>query len=204
MVVTSESFAHYHRASLLWERQALLKMRRVAGPGPLGGRVKALANQALFGRPLPDDAAAKIHDLKQRMVRERGRVKPGTINFKFSPGGLVDVEFVTQYLQLVYGRHIKGPVRSPNTRTALAALAARKDLGPKLDGLADAYERLSRAAGRLALVYNRSGDRAAFTPDEIDRALAVENQPTASADIQAALDRVAAVYAVVLADWGPA
>jgi hypothetical protein len=86
----------------------------------------------------------------------------------------------------------------------LAALAARKDLGLKLDGLADAYERLSRAAGRLALVYNRSGDRAAFTPDEIDRALAVENQPTASADIQAALDRVAAVYAVLLADRGPA
>jgi len=167
LVVTPASFERYHQTSQLWERQALLKMRPLLGPAALGRRMKTLANRAAFGRPLPDNAAADIARLKERMARERGKIKPDWINFKFSPGGLVEAEFLTQYLQLVHGRQAAGGVRSTSTLKALGALD-RRGLGPGgLQNVAEAYGLLSRVASRLLLVHGRNGDEAAFTEEEV-------------------------------------
>ena len=176
LVVSLQSFAKYHETSQLWERQSLLKLRRVIGSTGVGGRVKAAANQAIFGRSLPADAAAKIHHLRMRMGRERGRIKPGTVNLKFSPGGSVDAEFLTQYLQMIHGGDAKGGMRSQTTRTALSTMVASglKDLA----GVIPAYDYLSRSASRLSLLYARSGDRAAYTVEEIDAAHLPDSEET--------------------------
>ena len=197
LVVTTDSFKRYHETSQLWERQALLKLRRVWGPTRLCERVKSLANAAIHGRDLPEDAAQKIDHLRQRMAKERGRIKPGSFNLKFSPGGMVDVEFVTQYLQLVHGRMARGGLRSTNTKKALVALAARGLGPPELQKVAPAYDLLTRASSRLGLIYARTGDRAAFTEEETAAmGLTGAGDDPVSA-IRDGMDVVRSVYAVV-------
>ena len=127
-------------------------------------------NRAIWSREIGPDDAAEIHRLKMRMKQERGRIKPDRINLKFSPGGLVDLEFAAQYMQLLEGADIKGGFRSPRTSEVWRAAAAR-GIGPRKAGqAAEAYELLGRVSSRLGLIYNRTGDRAGFTPEEIDRA----------------------------------
>ncbi|MBW2091721.1 MAG: bifunctional [glutamate--ammonia ligase]-adenylyl-L-tyrosine phosphorylase/[glutamate--ammonia-ligase] adenylyltransferase [Deltaproteobacteria bacterium] len=197
LVVTPVSLDRYHQTSQLWERQALLKMRRILGPKNLGSRIKGLANRAVFGGPLPSDAAERIHHLRLRMAAERGKLRPGMINFKFSPGGLVDIEFITQYLQMIYGRKYKGDVRSASTKKALLALS-RKGLGP--DGLkevAEAYELMSHMVNRLGLIHVRGGDEAAYTEQEI-AALGLPDIPgDPLSELYKAMDLVKSVYAQV-------
>ena len=194
LVVTADSFRRYHETSLLWERQALLKIRRIWGPEELGDRVLELAEEAIFGRDLPDDAAAQIDNLRLRMSKERGRIRKGSINMKFSRGGMVDVEFLTQYLQLIHGREYGREILYPDTGSALRSLA-NKGLGPEgLKGLEDDYGLLGRTACRLGLVYNRSGDRASYVPEEIDRAHLPDVGDPATESITRAMERVALVY----------
>ncbi|MBU2549503.1 MAG: bifunctional [glutamate--ammonia ligase]-adenylyl-L-tyrosine phosphorylase/[glutamate--ammonia-ligase] adenylyltransferase [Proteobacteria bacterium] len=198
LVVTPSSFARYHETSQLWERQAMLKMRLVLGPERLGTRVRGMAARAIFRRALPEDAARAIDGLRRRMIRERGPMKPGAISLKLSPGGMVDAEFLTQYLQLVHGRDHVGNVRSRTTQTALRALVA-KGLGP--EGLAEvvpAYELMTRLANRLGLIHGRSDDANGYSPEEV-RALTL---PVEGGDPLAGLEKAMAVvrrtYAEVL------
>jgi len=197
LVVTPASFTRYHRTSQLWERQALLKLRRVLGPGDLGTKIRAAAGRAVFHRPLPENAAEKIDELRQRMTQERGRLQGEAINLKFSLGGLIDVEFITQYLQMVHGRRNKGAVRSFSTSAALKALI-KKGLGPR--GLAElpaAHELISRIANRLSLIYARSGDSAAFTPEEIGSLNLAVGGPDPFIALQEAMETVKKLYAEV-------
>ena len=194
LVVTPVSFARYHQTSQLWERQALLKLRPLLGPASLGRRVKTLANRVVFGRPLPEDAARQIAKLKERMARERGRVRPGWISFKFSPGGLVEAEFLAQYLQLVHGAGAAGGVRSPSTRKALAALS-RRGLGPAgLKDVAEAYALLGRVSSRLRLVHGRSGDEAAFTAEEVATLNLPDLKPDPAEAVRRAREAVETAY----------
>jgi len=197
LIVTPSSFARYHQTSRLWERQALLKIRRLVGPKSLASRVRTLASRAIFVRDLPEDAWETIDRLRQRMTRERGRLKSGGINLKFSPGGLVDLEFITQSLQLVHGRRHKGGVRSANTRTALKAMV-RKGLGPeRLAKVLPAYELISRVANRLGLIYARYGDSAAYTIAEIEALNLAVTGPDPLTALRSAMDQVQDVYAEV-------
>jgi len=197
LVVTPASFARYHRTSQLWERQALLKMRRVLGPVDLGAKIRAAASRAVFHRPLPEDAAERIDELRQRMTQERGRLQGDAINLKFSPGGLIDVEFITQYLQMVHGRRNKGAVRAVSTSSALKGLI-KKGLGPR--GLAElpaAHELISRVANRLSLIYARSGDAAAFIAEEIGSLNLAVVGPDPFIALQEAMETVSKIYAEV-------
>ena len=65
----------------------------------------------------------EMRELRGRMERELGRETPGLSHVKFGRGGLVDVEFTTQALQLVHGGRHRA-IRSPNTLAALSAVGA--------------------------------------------------------------------------------
>ncbi|MBF0529282.1 MAG: hypothetical protein HQK55_08430, partial [Deltaproteobacteria bacterium] len=172
LVVTPSSFARYHETSQLWERQALLKIRHILGPEHIGAQIKNLAAHAVYHRSLPSDAKEQIHQVRQRMTKERGRIKPGFISLKFSPGGLVDAEFLIQYLQMVYRRRhedqeSRGPDQSVCTVQAIKLLIEEKQCPIELETVTQAYELLSRVAGRLSLIFNRSGDKAAYSREEL-------------------------------------
>jgi glutamate-ammonia-ligase adenylyltransferase len=104
LVTSFAAFRSYHESSAqLWERQAMLKARFVAGDRAFGKRVEGQIREYVYERPLPPGAAAEIHRLRTRMEVELGRERDGRLNLKVGRGGVVDVEFATQYLQLVHG-----------------------------------------------------------------------------------------------------
>jgi glutamate-ammonia-ligase adenylyltransferase len=107
--------------ALLWERQALTKARPVLGDPDLARRFAALRRARVFGPGLSDAERAEIHRVRLRMEVELGREGPGRIHVKFGAGGLVDIEFLTQVLQLAHGAR-DGRLRTPSTRRALGRL----------------------------------------------------------------------------------
>jgi glutamate-ammonia-ligase adenylyltransferase len=118
--VTLEAFQRYFSpggAAWNYERQALVKLRPLAGDFAFGQRIVAVRNECVYtGEPF--DAGA-MRALRERQVRQL--VKGGTINAKFSPGALVDAEYLIQALQITHGRdHLE--LRTTNTSDALTAL----------------------------------------------------------------------------------
>jgi [glutamine synthetase] adenylyltransferase / [glutamine synthetase]-adenylyl-L-tyrosine phosphorylase len=100
-----------------FERQAFIKLRFVAGNRTLGKAVEAHRNRFVYG-PEPWDLQTALH-LRQRQMTEL--VQPGTRHVKYGPGGLLDVEYMVQYLQLIHGHHHPS-LRTPNTLEAIEQL----------------------------------------------------------------------------------
>ncbi|MEI8355881.1 MAG: bifunctional [glutamate--ammonia ligase]-adenylyl-L-tyrosine phosphorylase/[glutamate--ammonia-ligase] adenylyltransferase, partial [Deltaproteobacteria bacterium] len=122
LVTSLESFKNYHHAEALsWERQSLTKARVLLGGETLKGNIEEIIRQTVYGRRADEEVRKEIHRLRMRMEHELAREKEGSYNIKTGRGGLVDVEFIVQYLQLKYG--IDYPeIRSVNTLQALQAL----------------------------------------------------------------------------------
>ena len=127
LVVPIDGFARYHDAAggaHDWERQALIKARFVAGDVELGARVMSIAEGAAYRHGAPD--AARMWALRLRMEEELGRerrtgdLSTSRFDYKVGRGGLVDVEFVTQWLQMKCGDDPR--VRARETEVALRQL----------------------------------------------------------------------------------
>ena len=118
-----------------FERQALIKLRHVAGDETLGHRVETHRDTYVYSKQ-PWDIGAAL-DLRRQQVKEF--VESNQINIKYSPGGLIDIEYGVQYLQLQHG-HRHAEVRTQNTLLALDALGRKKVLAkPKVQTLHEAY-----------------------------------------------------------------
>jgi glutamate-ammonia-ligase adenylyltransferase len=159
------SFAHfkeYHRESAqLWERQALLKARVVAGAASLGREVESEIDRIVYRGGEPD--GAEISRVRARMERELGRETTDRVNIKSGRGGLTDVEFLVQYLQLRHGAS-HPEVKQRATLDALAALAACSLLDAKEARFLDeGYRFMRRLENRLRIVQDRSIDRLVLT-----------------------------------------
>ena len=113
-----------------WERQALIKARFVAGDGNLGEELMALAHRAAYEGGAP--SAERMHNIRLRMERELGAERRGEgrarYDLKLGYGGLVDVEFAVQWLQMKHGEDSR--VRTTDTELALSALEACGYLDP--------------------------------------------------------------------------
>jgi glutamate-ammonia-ligase adenylyltransferase len=117
-------FREYHKtSSLLWERQALTKARFVAGDNTLGKTVEKIAENFAYGAGLPPDGIGEIHHLRMRMERELAGEDEHHFNLKKGKGGLVDIEFLTQMLQLSHGYRVR-QLRRRDTLSALQELRA--------------------------------------------------------------------------------
>ena len=143
--------AYWERWARTWEFQALIKARPVAGDASLGEAFVARAERHVWPDVLDADAVREVRAMKERtedVLRRKGvherEVKRGW-------GGIRDIEFAVQLLQLVHGRHDPS-VRSANTLTALEQLAAAGYVvvedARRLDG---AYEWLRTVEHRLQL-----------------------------------------------------
>ncbi len=124
LVSSLDAFEEYHKVSgRIWERQSLLKAR----PIPLTGSPKFLERllqtfwSISYQKNDPKQVASEIHTLRMRMENELAREKTGRYNLKTGPGGIVDIEFLTQYLQLLHGGDHPS-LRLQNTVGALRAL----------------------------------------------------------------------------------
>ncbi len=100
-----------------FERQAFIKLRFVAGNSALGKAIETHRDQFVYGTEAWDLQTA-LH-LRQRQMTEL--VEPGTTHVKYGAGGLLDVEYMVQYLQLIHGHHYPS-IRTPNTLEAIEQL----------------------------------------------------------------------------------
>jgi glutamate-ammonia-ligase adenylyltransferase len=140
--------AYYRRWSIGWEAQALLRAVPVAGDVDLGVRFLELADEVRFPQELPEPAIAEIARLKNRMERERmPRSVDPTLHLKLGPGGLTDVEWAAQLLQLQHGARVPG-LRTTSTLDALAGAAEA--------GLLSAAEADALIEGWRAAVWTRN------------------------------------------------
>ncbi len=160
LVISREAYEAYHRGggAETWERQALIRLRPVAGDPELGRAVAGLALDVLYGGPPRQDPRPEILRVRARIEAEVGKEGPDRIDLKAGRGGIVDVEFAVQALQLLHGWK-DGSLRSPNTLEALEALRSGAVLSEK-DGsaLAEGYRFLRRVEGRLRLLQERPTD----------------------------------------------
>ena len=100
-----------------FERQALIRLRWFAGDEQLGRRVESHRDSFTYGGQAWDWRDA-LH-LRQRQMKEL--VKPRDVNVKYSAGGLIDIEYAVQYLQLLNGKE-HPEIRVPTTLEALSHL----------------------------------------------------------------------------------
>jgi glutamate-ammonia-ligase adenylyltransferase len=152
LVRTLESHAaYYERWAKTWEFQALLKARPVAGDRALGqaylDRLSPLVWQAAQRENFVEDVQAM-----RRRVEQHVPAAEADRQLKLGPGGMRDVEFSVQLLQLVHGR-FDDSLRSPTTLQALAALAAGGYVGRDDAASLDAAYRLLRTLEHRIQLY---------------------------------------------------
>jgi len=159
-IVTSlAAFRHYHETgSELWERQALIKMRAAGGDASLGRDAEAVARAFAYGKGLTQAGVAEIDHLRMRMEKELAQESDSQFNLKKGMGGMVDIEFLAQMLQLTQGYRETG-VQQQGTLAALKALSDLKIIGrEEYRLLSDGYLFLRRLDHRLRLERQQSID----------------------------------------------
>lgn len=118
----SSHLAYYQRWAKTWEFQALLKARPVAGDLALGTEYIAAVEPLVWKAAERENFVADVQKMRRRVVENIPAAEVER-ELKLGPGGLRDVEFAVQLLQLVHGRS-DASLRSGTTLDALQALAA--------------------------------------------------------------------------------
>lgn len=157
LVTSIGSFREYHRTEAqIWERQALTKARVVFADERLRKEIEEVVQGTVYGSGAGEEERKEIHRLRTRMEVELAREKAGSFNIKTGRGGIVDIEFLVQYLQLREG-HAHPEIRSTNTLLALKAMhlfgiLAEDDIVTLQAG----YKFLRRLENRLRLIHDYS------------------------------------------------
>ncbi|WP_045879056.1 bifunctional [glutamine synthetase] adenylyltransferase/[glutamine synthetase]-adenylyl-L-tyrosine phosphorylase [Pseudofrankia sp. DC12] len=166
--------AYYRRWALGWEKQALLRARPLAGDPELAARFVELADEIRYPAELPAGAIAEVERLRDRMAIERvPRGVDRSLHVKFGPGGLMDVEWAVQILQLRHAHEIPD-LRVTDTMRALRALVAAGLLaGTEAESLRAAWLSASRVRNAVMLARGAPGDQIPRTTPALDRVAGV-------------------------------
>jgi len=137
-----------------FERQALIKLRRVAGDEALGRELEVHRDQFVYSDQVWDLDTAL--DLRRRQVAEL--VKPGTVNAKYSRGGVIDIEYAVQYLQIMHGKS-HAELRTSSTLEAIDGLLRVQLVSrQERDDLREAYLFLRAVIDGLRIVRGNARD----------------------------------------------
>ncbi|GAA5233867.1 bifunctional [glutamate--ammonia ligase]-adenylyl-L-tyrosine phosphorylase/[glutamate--ammonia-ligase] adenylyltransferase [Verticiella sediminum] len=174
VAATVSAFARYQRESAwAWEHQAITRARYAVGDAGVGARFEAIRRDVLL---LPRDAgvlAEEVRSMRARIAAGHPN-KSGLFDVKHDPGGMVDIEFVTQYLVLLHARE-HPPLLENLGNIALLRIAGEAGLiSPDLGRRAgDAYRRLRAEQHALRL---RGMEKARIAADALpeERAAVIE------------------------------
>jgi glutamate-ammonia-ligase adenylyltransferase len=176
--------AYWDRWAETWEFQALLKARAVAGNPWLGASFEQEAAARVWGRPFGADELRQVRRLKARAEQAVTRQGLADRELKRGTGGIRDIEFAVQLLQLVHGRADPG-LRSPSTLPALGALAAGGYVAPEdAAALDEAYRFLRTVEHRLQLYEDQQVHTLPNQPEarvRLARVLGYRDQASATA-----------------------
>lgn len=184
LVVTCEALRAYHETQAsVWERQALCRARAVSGQSSLREAIGQMRHELVFERALPAMLVESMGEMRGRMIQELTGESRVRYDIKKSRGGLIDLEYMTQYLQfwlaarhrlstptteMLRGERCDEETRSQNTHEALCALGEHGLIQRHFEGLdvpqlARDYMVLRRVELRLKL---GAQSREAVVPDE--------------------------------------
>lgn len=170
LVTGIDVFETYHRQTAQpWERQSMTRARMMCGPPAFLERGQNLIRELTYERELPPSLAVDIRRLRERMEKEIARETDERINIKTGRGGMVDVEFLTQYLQLLHGGRNRS-LQNQNTLILLREMVKLRILD-KEDGrvLLSGYKALRRLENKLRLLYDQSMNEFSATSGELRR-----------------------------------
>jgi len=201
VAVSLESFARYHDSqSWTWERMALTRARVVHAPQRLGRRVEDVIAQTLRASVEPAKVTADARDMRLKLAAQFS--SSNRWDLKFASGGLVDIEFIAQTLQLCTAP-TGADVLDTNTLAALrklgAAAALSADDAKALQSAATLQQALTQA---LRIALDGPLDPASATPGlkgVLVRAAGSENFAQLESQLSDAQDAVCRIFARVLA-----
>ncbi|MFM7149354.1 MAG: DUF294 nucleotidyltransferase-like domain-containing protein, partial [Gemmataceae bacterium] len=170
LVIPMSEFRRYFRpepgegGAQLWERQALLRGRVVFGEPAFAEEVLAALRGGVHGVPWQDSWIHEIASMRDRLEASRS-----PRDLKRGPGGLADLEFLSQMFQLKYGPG-EPALRTTNTWQILNALleTGKIDAATHAD-LRAGYGFLLRVQNRLRIVHNRTLDAIPESPEEVEK-----------------------------------
>jgi glutamate-ammonia-ligase adenylyltransferase len=169
----AQSFAafetHFAGTAELWERQAYLRARPIAGDLDVAGPFMTSLSELIYRPTSVESLAAYITAMRRRMERELTKEKTGERHVKLGSGGIVDIEFIAQFLQLAYGS-TRPALRVNNTLRALeAARHAGLLADPDVANLCDSYRFLRTVQNRLRIAADRETSALPQDPSRLDR-----------------------------------
>ena len=170
LVRTLDSYAAYYaKWSMVWEAQALLRADAVVGDPRVRERFTAMIDPLRYPEAgLSEADIREIRRIKARVDNERlPRGADPALHFKLGRGGLADIEWTVQLLQLQHGHEVPG-LRTPQTLAALAAAAGQGLIDPDdAATLGEAWRSASRVRNALVLARGKPGDQ--FPRAPLDR-----------------------------------
>ena len=151
----------------IWELQSLTRARVIAGDESLGHEFIELNHNLLYKKPALVNLAGSIRGMRQRMEAEVSKEDSSYYDIKVGRGGIVDIEFIVQYLKLLYGSKCAG-IRVTNTLLSLEALCKegllKKD---KYSVLKKSYIFLRTLESRLRIVHNMPSPLLPKSPEKL-------------------------------------
>ena len=149
LVSSFESFERYQRqldqnSAWTWEHQALTRARFCVGTSSLKERFEKIRHDVLSKSRTPSKLLVEVFEMRKKLWFSQ-KYKPGIFNGKYSPGGMVDVEFVVQYLILANAHQCEDLIENIGN-IGLLKLAENKGLIPATVGYeaANAYRQLRK------------------------------------------------------------
>jgi glutamate-ammonia-ligase adenylyltransferase len=201
-VAITNAITYYESMGQNWERAAMIKARPVAGDLALGAEFLEAIRPFIWRRGLDFSAVADIHAMKQRIDQHKGGAvamqgdpvaRIAGHNVKLGEGGIREIEFLVQTLQLVWGGRDPG-LRLPTTLGALRLLVRAGHIPRRAaDELDAAYRFLRQVEHRLQMVADRQVHALPERPAELERIAVFMGFPTAAAFAAALLERLARV-----------
>jgi len=215
LVTSLGAFERYHAEhAQVWERQALLRSRPVAGSEGLA-QAFATRRAAILQSPLPEELAAEMHRIRRRMEAELANEARGRWDLKTGRGGLLDVETVVQLRQLQHGAQHPELMEAAPIAAQLERIGALGLLpSQQVTVLQEGWEFLQRLSSRLRIVENRSisdlseeredlesvGRTLGYTPSSLTGSV----RPPLLDDYRRHTEAIRRVYLEVLGDAGDA
>ncbi|WP_309398852.1 hypothetical protein [Cerasicoccus maritimus] len=126
LALTMPALRDYHaRAAKPWERQILVRARPIAGPEARQQEFAQWRDELLYTRPMSAGDLSELWRMRLKIEQEKvPSLPPAERAFKTGPGGLLDLEFLTQALAMSYGP-ADPTLRQPHARTCLLAAGER-------------------------------------------------------------------------------
>ena len=190
---------YYYGMGRAWERQALIRLRPVAGDLALGERLQAELDAFVFPRTFTAEEIAEIRGLKlqmEKLAMDRG----SAAEIKIGKGGIRDVEYIVQYLQLVHAASV--PVlKKANMFQAFEILESNGLLNPEeSDILRQGYRFLRRVEHRIQMQHLRQTHQLPEDSREllrIARSLGFPNNEAFRGRLDAHSRRIRRVYSLL-------